>query len=36
MKRIGVNLGLLFCIAANAVAEVDITALNPRPFGRAA
>ena len=34
MKRIGVNLGLLFCIAANAVAEVDITARNPRPFFR--
>ena len=33
MKRIGVNLGLLFCIAANAAAEVDITARNPRPFG---
>ena len=33
MKRIGVNLGLLFCIAANAVADVDITARNPRPFG---
>lgn len=33
MKRIGVNLGLLFCIAANAAAEVDITARHPRPFG---
>ena len=33
MKHIGVNLGLLFCIAANAAAEVDITARNPRPFG---
>ncbi len=33
MKRMGVYLGLLLCVATGAAAEVDITARNPRPFG---